>query len=270
MFQQHGIKKIKNFLSEEVKNNINTEIDDISKKYLINGVTRASTWHNKNLYEISNPIVNINNINLLEIALDVHEILKKETSNNYVLTRFRIIIEKNNGQPIGWHTDRKPNTIRAIIYLMGGEIGNGSLSYIRGSHKIIHDKKIHKIDPKKEDLEDKIENIDSKVGDLIFFDINGFHKKNVVFKERRVLFIEFQDENSSIEKQQIVLDNSKISPKIKKKLDFLFFAKEDTKLAPPDYSNSVPENTPFALFFVYIKTFFHIFLKRFLGKLKLK
>ena len=101
MFENDGIKQVKNFLSEESINNINSEIEEISNKYLINGVTRASTWINKNLYDISNPIVNINKENLLEIALDINKIISKETSKKYLLSAVRIIVEKKKFQSFG-------------------------------------------------------------------------------------------------------------------------------------------------------------------------
>ena len=86
MFKDIGINHVKKFLSHETKKILNDEIDEISKNYLINGVTRASTWINNNLCEISNPIVNIHGVNLLEIAFEVHNELIKATSYNYKLS----------------------------------------------------------------------------------------------------------------------------------------------------------------------------------------
>ena len=60
MFKDVGINHIKNFINNKTKDILNEEIDEISNNYLINGVTRASTWINNNLCEINYPIVNIN------------------------------------------------------------------------------------------------------------------------------------------------------------------------------------------------------------------
>ena len=266
MFENDGIKQVKNFLSEESINNLNSEIEEISNKYLINGVTRASTWINKNLYDISNPIVNINKENLLEIALDINKIISKETSKKYLLSAVRIIVEKKNSNPLGWHTDHFPDTIRGIIYIMGGENGDGSLGYIKGSHKNNHDKKIHKINPKEANLENQIENIDSKPGDLIFFNTNGFHKKNTVIRERRILFFEFQDIKSAKKRHQIILDNSKISSKILENINFLFTNENKTNLIAPPFSDHIPDYTPVKLFLFYIKTFLKILIRRIFKK----
>ena len=47
MITKNGIEHIKNFLNNEQIKKLNSEIDEISGSYLINGVTRASTWVNK-------------------------------------------------------------------------------------------------------------------------------------------------------------------------------------------------------------------------------
>ena len=65
MITKNGIEHIKNFLNNEQIKKLNSEIDEISGSYLINGVTRASTWVNKNLCEINSPVINIKNINFL-------------------------------------------------------------------------------------------------------------------------------------------------------------------------------------------------------------
>ena len=72
MIEKNGIEHVKNFLNINQIEKLNSEIDEISKSYLINGVTRASTWVNKNLCEVNTPIINIKNINLLEIAIKIY------------------------------------------------------------------------------------------------------------------------------------------------------------------------------------------------------
>ena len=46
---KNGIEHINNSLDIKQIDQLNNEIDEISKSYLINGVTRASIWINKNL-----------------------------------------------------------------------------------------------------------------------------------------------------------------------------------------------------------------------------
>ena len=69
------------------------EIDEISKSYLINGVTRASIWINKNLCEINSPIINIKNTNLLEIALKICKNLNDKTSKKFTNGKVVSILE---------------------------------------------------------------------------------------------------------------------------------------------------------------------------------
>ena len=63
MIQENGIIHIQNFLLDDQRQKLNTEIDKISKQFLINGNSRASVWLNHNQFDILNPIVNIQSIN---------------------------------------------------------------------------------------------------------------------------------------------------------------------------------------------------------------
>lgn len=268
MFKDVGIDHIKSFINSKTKDILNEEIDEISNNYLINGVTRASTWINNNLCEINYPIVNINKVNLLEIASDVHRELTKSSSNNYILSNVRIMIEKKNSHPIQWHTDQTPGVIRAIIYLKGGDKNNGHLSYIEGSHNSLHEENLHKINPYEAGLEEKIITFDTQEGDLIFFDINGFHKKKTVENERRILFFEFHDGKSNKPMSQIIFDNSKITKNLKNNLDFLLSDNDKNLKSPALYSNALPLQTPLRIFSYYFKIFIKLFITRIKNKIK--
>ena len=196
MIQENGIIHIQNFLSDDQIQKLNIEIDKISEQFLINGNSRASVWLNHNQFDILNPIVNIQSINLLDIAFKIYKKLKETTSTSYTLTTLRIVDEKKNIHPIDWHTDIAQNHIRGLLYLIGGDENNGNLSYILKSHKDKHEGSTHNIDIKKLNLESKVYKCSSKPGDLILLDINGIHKKNIVNQHRRILYFEFQDQNS--------------------------------------------------------------------------
>jgi len=267
MITKNGIEHIKNFLNNEQIEKLNSEIDEISKSYLINGVTRASTWVNKNLCEINSPVINIKNINLLEIAFKIYKELNDKTSKKFTLSGVRVIIEKKNSHPITWHTDKTKGVIRAIVYLKGGEEDNGNLSYVKESHLKVYDPEAHKIDPVKEGLNEKIISLNTEVGDLIYFDINGIHKKNTVVRERRVLFFEFHDGFSEKPVGQVIFDNSKITHEIKSNINFLFPEKNKIVKSYSIYSESLPEDTPLKVFYYYLKNFNKIFFTRFKKKL---
>lgn len=256
MFNLNGIKHVEKFLSEKKIIGINQEINEISKSQLLNGKLKSPIWINKNLYEIPNPIININTTNLLDIAIDIQKEIQETTNKKYFLTSLRVTVEKQNSFPLDWHTDHSPNILRAIVYLMGGENNNGNLSYINKSHKKIHDKKIHKIDPYENKLHNDIFEIDSKVGDLVYFDINGFHKKNSVKYERRIIIFEFQEKNSTKKKSKINFDNTKINENILKNLDkLLFLDKNLIEFEDPLFTNETPEETPPKIVYELLKNF---------------
>ena len=270
MFKDTGISHIKDFINENIKDSLNEEISELSNKYSINGVTRASTWINYNLCDINDPIVNINSVNLLEIISKVHQELTKISSENYTLSSIRVMIEKNNSHPITWHTDNKLGIIRAIIYLKGGENNNGNLSFIKGSHNYKHSKDTHKINPYELGLEDKIISMDTQEDDLIFFDINGFHIKNPTRKERRVIFMEFHNGKSDVKMGKVILDSSKFIKDIRKNLDFLF---SNRNISHNDYQNvtysrNIPSETPFKVFYYYFKSFCKLIISRIKNKVK--
>jgi len=267
MFQKNGIEHINNFLDIKQIDQLNNEIDEISKSYLINGVTRASIWINKNLCEINSPIINIKNTNLLEIALKICKNLNDKTSKKFTLSNVRVIIEKKNSHPITWHTDQTKGIVRAIIYLKGGEQNNGNLSYVKESHLKDYDKKIHKVDPHKEGLSDKVLTLNTEVGDLIFFDINGIHKKNTVLKERRILFFEFHDGFSKKPIGQVVFDNSKITKNIQNNINFLLPNNGKIVASSSKYSNHLPEETPLKIFYYYLENFYKVFYARIRNKI---
>ena len=119
-------------------------------------------------------------------------------------------------------------------------------------------------------LEDKIITMDTQEGDLILFDINGFHKKNTTRNERRVIFMEFHDGKSSKEKEKVILDNSKFTKDIRKNLDFLFF---NDNINHKDYKDIVnqthlPPNTPLKIFYYYFKSFCKLIEIRIRNKIK--
>jgi hypothetical protein len=270
MFKDDGISHIKNFIDKNVKEHLNKEISDLSNKYSINGVTRASTWINDNLCDINDPIVNINSINLLEIISKAYQELIKISSNNYILSSIRIMIERKNSHPITWHTDNKKGVIRAIIYLKGGENNDGNLNFIKGSHNYTHVNDAHKINPYELGLESKITSMDTKEGDLIIFDINGFHMKNPTNKERRVIIMEFHDGKSDKKIGKVILDNSKFTKNIRKNLDFLF---QDNNIDHKDYkdivySKNLPPHTPLRVFYYYFKSFCKLIIIRIKNKIK--
>jgi len=267
MIQENGIIHIQNFLSDDQIQKLNIEIDKISEQFLINGNSRASVWLNHNQFDILNPIVNIQSINLLDIAFKIYKKLKETTSTSYTLTTLRIVDEKKNIHPIDWHTDIAQNHIRGLLYLIGGDENNGNLSYILKSHKDKHEGSTHNIDIKKLNLESKVYKCSSKPGDLILLDINGIHKKNIVNQHRRILYFEFQDQNSKKRpKTKIIFDNSKITKQMIHDSNFLFYDSNETKLIDPIHHYNLILYTPLKIYKYYLTSFFKLQIKKILKK----
>lgn len=267
MIDYDGIVHIKNFLNKQEVINLNNEIDEIYNSFSINGVSRNSIWINRNLCEINSPIVNIRKTNLLEIALKIIQKTFPKSLNEMKLSRVRIIIEKNNSHPLTWHTDQAKGIKRALIYLKGGNLNDGNLEYIKSSHLVQYNSGIHKIDVKKENFTNKILSFDTKEGDMIIFDINGIHKKNPVYKERRVLFFEFHNGISDKKINKVIFDNTKITSLIKNNIDFLFPKNVNLIDNSPLYEEKIPEDTPIKVFIFYFKTFYKIFINKIKKKL---
>ena len=267
MIQENGIIYIQNFLPDDQKQKLNIEIDKISEQFLVNGNSKASVWLNHNQFEILNPIVNIQSINLLNIAFEIYKKLKEITSISYTLTNLRIIDEKKKIHPVEWHTDSAQNNIRGTLYLVGGDENNGNLSYILKSHKEKHEGNTHNIDINKLNLESKVYKCISKSGDLVLFDINGYHKKNIVNQHRRILFFEFQEQNNKKRpKTKIIFDNSKITKQMIHESNFLFYESNKIELIDPLYYNNLILHTPLKIFKYYLASFFKLQIKKILKK----
>ena len=268
-FNRDGIFKINNFLDQPIINNINKEIDSISSKIIFNGNLKGVVYINKNYLEVINPVCNINSINLFELAIDVFLECKKnqDSPDELKLTKLRILIEKKNSFPLDWHTDSN-NTTRAILYLRGGDINNGSLGYIKGTHKInnFNNKKLNYDSLK--DYNNSIENFNSKAGDLIFFDINGFHKKNSVLNERRIIIFEFQKIDSCLPKSIIFFDSKILTKKVIDYMPLFITKPNNNDLSLPMFSENIPIDTPLIVFLYSLKIFLSNSIKKILRKFK--
>jgi hypothetical protein len=271
MIHNNGIAHFENFLPDSQREKLNIEIDKISKEILINGNSKASVWINHNQFEVINPIVNIDSINTLDIAFNIFKKLKEITSISYTLTSLRIFDEKKNIYPVNWHTDSAQNHIRGLLYLHGGDEDNGNLSYILESHKERHDGETHNIDINKLNLQSKVYKCESKPGDLILLDINGYHKKNTVKNHRRIIFFEFQEQKSSVKsKTKIIFDNSKIKKEMLQEPDFLFYNSDKVKLINPVYYDHLILHTPLKVFKYYLVSFIKLQIKKVLRKFNIK
>jgi hypothetical protein len=219
MFEKDGIEIIKSFLPEETLRNLNSELDLIFSKCSINGSLSSTQvfggWE-RNILECTIPGL-LCSVNIFEIIVDVAEQFKKNScfaSEDYVLAGLRIFSEKENSDPLFWHTDNRKGMLRAIVYLMGGEDDSGKFMYIKGSHnrdyQIAHKLPLEKV----RQLQNFVLECTAPRGSLIIFDSNGFHAKKKCVEERRILFLEFHPRNNQFAKERILLPSNHLTEKI--------------------------------------------------------
>ena len=240
MFEKEGIYIIENFLSQETLKKLNDELNVIFSRYSANGglySTQLGTWtENRKLIECTIPGL-IYSVNIFEIAVDVAEQFKKYfdrfSSEDYVLTVFRIFSEKENPVPLFWHTDNRDGMVRAIIYLKGGEDNSGKLMYMKGTHNRDYYVE-HKLSENQvRDLQDKKIEAAAPEGSLMIFDSKGFHAKKECSEERRIMFLEFNPRSNQYCKERILLPSKHISEKVINNINL--FANIDFK--PEDFGN---------------------------------
>jgi hypothetical protein len=220
MFKEDGIEIIENFLPEETLKNLNRELDLTFSKYSINGdlscTHKFGGWE-KNLSECTVPGL-LCSVNIFEIVVDVAKQFRKHferfVTEDYVITYMTIFSEKENPNPLPWHTDNRHGMVRAMIYLKGGEDNSGQFLYMKGSHN--RDYHIeHKLSSEKIlQLEHSVIEAAAPIGSLLMFDSVGFHAKKKCPNERRVIFLEFQPRSHQFSKERILLSSNHLTEKV--------------------------------------------------------
>jgi hypothetical protein len=199
--------------------------------------TQLGTWtENRKLAECTIPGL-IYSVNIFEIAVDVAEQFKKHfdrfSSEDYVLTVFRIFSEKENPTPLFWHTDNRDGMVRAIIYLKGGKDNSGKLMYMKGTHDRDYYVEHKLSEDQIRDLQETKIEATVPEGSLMIFDSKGFHAKKECSEERRIMFLEFNLRNNQYCKERILLPSNHITEKVVNSINL--FANIDFK--PEDFGN---------------------------------
>lgn len=216
-FKENGFSIIRNFLDQKIINQLNLELDQMFNQILFNGYNKGSIiLDNEYSREaIPSPCINIQSINLMETTIDIFNIVIDEVKKkDYVVTNIMLFSEKNNSEPLKFHTDLRKGMYRAQIYLKGGQNKSGGFRYISKSHKlnhnISHELSRHELDKYRASIVD----LTGSSGDLIIFDPFGFHGKYPCLDERRTIMFEFQPKDVDYPKTQIDLNGSLISKKV--------------------------------------------------------
>jgi hypothetical protein len=252
-FKNEGFFIFKGFLSLDLLNKINNELDMLLKYISINRNIMGSAFVSKTVKEINIPL-SLKSINLLEVSIDIAQKLFGENKKNYIVTNIEIFSEKNNPKPLFWHTDQRKGMIRAQIYLKGGEQNSGGFLFMRGTHAIEH-LVTHKLSKEEIDqLKPYIVDCSGSPGDLVCFDSFGFHAKNACKNERRTIMFEFQEKHSMYSKASLLINNQKLSNKVIQNLDLFLPGDSSTYGAHGSDSQYNPISTQFL--FSVVKTYF--------------
>lgn len=209
-----GVRFIKNFLDANTLNLLNSELDALFCDLSFNKNVSASARIGKNLFEVTSPI-SIHSINLLELGVDIHNIIKSHgLGKDLILTNLEIFRELNNDKYLPFHTDERQGMYRAQIYLKGGGESSGGFKYIAGTHNLNHTVQHHLSREEVRKCKPFIYDLAGNPGDLIVFDSFGFHAKDACIWERRTIMFEFQERGSTYVKSSLKIDNRKLTPKV--------------------------------------------------------
>lgn len=219
------LKIIKKFLNINTLKSINSELDGILQKPLLNGFTRGSIYSvDKKTYQVREvflPVQNIKSLNLLELSINIHEMLFKD-EDNMILTNLMVNSEKGNHSELKMHTDNRIDLIRATIYLTDADQDSGGFFYVKNSSKRDYYVKHEVDDETKKKLEKDVVDCSGNAGDLIIFNSYGFHGKHKCVNERRTIIFEFQKKKSKFPKASININNLNLSKTVINNLHVFF------------------------------------------------
>lgn len=193
-FKRDGLEIINNFIDNNTVENLRKETSNLFSFTQLMGPEYCIRL-NKFVSEIPNPIVKIQSINLLEVAIDISKKIEKLGYKNYKLAHVALYHEANNDKELLWHSDlRNGGLIRAQIVIDGGKINSGAFRYVKGSHTlktIDYIPTVEYLDKHKED----IVICDKENGSLFLIDTIGFHSKCVCNEPRISFMFDFLPED---------------------------------------------------------------------------
>lgn len=261
-YKKDGITVCNNFLSDEQVNNLRNECGHLFSKTQLMGPGYAIRL-SKYVSEIPHPTIKINSVNLLEIAVDIHNELVKLDYTNYKLAHIALYHENKNHNELVWHSDmRNGGLIRAQLVIEGGGLNSGAFRYVKGTQTL----KISEPYPESGFLEREKENVfvcNKKNGTLFLFDTIGYHSKCTCVDTRISLMFDFLPEKYILENpndvsSDILLCSSKLSAKVLENINLFINGVK---------SNSKSPNT--ADFYKFYKPFAGANIKEVLSTLKL-
>ena len=222
-FNEDGLQVKFNFIDSQTLANLQNECTELFSHTQLTGPGYSIRLH-KYVSEVPQPTVKLTSVNLLEVAIDIAEEIKKLGYEDYKFAHVALYKEENNPKELVWHSDmRNGGLIRAQICIQGGDLNSGAFKYCKGTHKIADGK----FSPPKGYLEENKEDIvicNKPNGSLFLINTLGYHSKCVCNERRISLMFDFLP--SSYIKDtpndcasDILLSSSRLSNKVIENID---------------------------------------------------
>ena len=239
-FNEDGLQVKYNFLSEKEISELKKECTELFSNTQLMG-PGYSVRLSKYVHEIPQPTVKLTSVNLLEVAIDIAEEIKKMGHENYKFAHVALYKEEGNPKELVWHSDmRNGGLIRAQICIQGGDLSSGAFKYCTSTHKIA-DGKFSPPEGYLEQNKDKIITCNKPNGSLFLINTLGYHSKCICVERRISLMFDFLPANYIVDTpndcaSDILLSSSRLSEKVIKNIDLF-----KSGVTPFTKSNNTPD-----------------------------
>jgi len=194
----------RSFLDLQQVSTILSDLDKVFVKPSVNGYVGYNIISNV-VKCAPNPFVDIINFSTLLLLDEISNILTVNgyDMSTYALAEFEALAEQGDSKPLEYHNDQFEgnDAFIVLIYLKGGGVESGGAKYIAKSHKKEVNINDHYItNDQLTTLKNDIIDLSGGVGDLVCYNLRGFHSRHPTKLERislRLIFNnKFSDKNT--------------------------------------------------------------------------
>lgn len=243
-FIEDGLQVKYNFFSTEILEKLRVECEHLFSNTQLMG-PNYSVRLSKTVLEIPQPTSKLTSVNLLEVAIDISEEIKKLGFENYKFAHVALYKEEKNPTPLVWHSDmRNGGLIRAQICIKGGDLNSGAFQYIKGTHKIA-DGKFSPPEGFLETFKNELITCNKPNGSLFLINTLGYHSKCACNETRISFMFDFLPSDYFINTpndcvSDILLSSSRLSDKVIENIELF-----RTGISPFTKSANTPDNYRF-------------------------
>jgi len=205
-FNSDGYFYHKSFLNLQDVSSILSDLNKVFSQPSING-SIGYNFVSKAVKKSPNPFVDITSFSTFRLLDEISKIvsLNGYDMGNYYLSEFNSLAEQGDSEALTWHTDKFKggDAFLVLIYLDGGGIKSGGAKYIKKTHKLDEDITEHYITKDQLTLyKENIVDLSGDAGDLVCYNLNGFHSRHPTLDERialRFLFLEKSSDQNNFD-----------------------------------------------------------------------